>query len=67
MNIRAGSEHTIDGDRKDLELQIVHTPANGEDHDFNAAVVSILFSVEAPTAELSWAETRMIDTFFDSM
>lgn len=67
MQIRAGSEHIIDGERKDLELQFFHTPENVEDGDFTAAVVGILFSVENPTAELSWAEQRIIDTFFESL
>lgn len=67
MHIKAGSEHTIDGVRHDVELQLFHTPENGIENDFSAAVVGILFSVENPTAKLSWAEERIIDTFFESM
>ena len=67
MQMRAGSEHTIDGERQDLELQVYHTPENVEDGDFTAAAFGILFSVENYTAELSNAEQRIIDIFFESM
>ena len=67
MNIRAGSEHTIDGERQDLELQLFHTPESEDETEFTASVVSILFSVENFTTNLSWAEERLIDTFFESM
>jgi len=30
-------------------------------------MTSVLFSVENYTAELTWAEERLIDTFFDTM
>lgn len=66
FHLHAGSEHTIDGVRHDFEMHTVHYPTEVKE-GFIAAAMGIVFSVEDYTAELTWAEERIIDTFFDSL
>jgi carbonic anhydrase len=66
FHFHSGSEHTIDNKRFDLEMHTVHFPKDVE-NDFIAAAVGILFSVEEYTANLSWSEQALINTFFDSL
>jgi carbonic anhydrase len=66
FHFHAGSEHTINDVRHDLEMHTVHYP-DATTGDFIAAALGIVFSVEDYTANLSWAEERIIDTFFDSL
>ena len=68
FHFHAGSEHTIDDERYDLEMHTVHYPEETKE-GFFAAALGIVFSAdeEKVTAKLSWAEERIIDTFFDSL
>ena len=66
FHFHAGSEHTIDDERYDLEMHTVHYPEETKE-GFIAAALGIVFSIENYTAKLSWAEERIIDTFFDSL
>ena len=66
------SEHTINGERKDLEIQSIHKPSTTSDNTeaveaFPLAGVSILFSNTSATADLTEAEVQIIDTFFQSL
>ena len=64
FHFHAGSEHTIDGQRYDLEMHTVHytaatldsTPFAEQDAEIGAAAVGIIFSVADYTAKLTWAE-----------
>jgi carbonic anhydrase len=64
--MHAGSEHTIDGVRHDLEMHTVHL-AKETENDIGYAAVGIMFSVNDYTANLTWAEQKIVDTFFDSL
>jgi carbonic anhydrase len=66
FHFHSGSEHTINGQRLDLEMHTVHNPQESA-NSFIAAAVGILFSVEEYTANLSWSEQRLVDTFFESL
>jgi carbonic anhydrase len=66
FNFHAGSEHTIDGVRHDLEMHTIHNPQAAM-NSLEGSAIGIMFSVEDFTAELSWSEERMIDTFFESL
>jgi hypothetical protein len=65
--LHAGSEHTIDGKRQDLEMHTVHYPKAADANGFAAAAVGIFFSVNDYTAELTDAEAAVIDAFFDGL
>jgi carbonic anhydrase len=68
FHFHAGSEHTVDGKRFDLEMHTVHYPkAGNKANGFIAAAMGIIFSVEEYTANLTWSEQRIVDTFFDSL
>ena len=72
MVFHAQSEHTINGERKDLEIQTIHKPATTSENTeavetFPFAGVSILFSNTSATADLTEAEVQIIDTFFQSL
>ena len=67
FNFHAGSEHTVDGVRHDFEMHTVHYPREAGNDGVIAAAMGIMFSVENYTAKLSWAEERIIDTFFDTL
>ena len=66
FHFHSGSEHTVDGKRFDLEMHTVHYPKQVE-NGFIAAAMGIIFSVDDYTANLTWAEQRIIDTFFDTL
>jgi carbonic anhydrase len=68
FHLHAGSEHTIDGERYDLEMHTVHYPAKdgGTDSDgaatretyaegFIASAMGLVFSVDKYTADLTFA------------
>jgi len=45
-----------------------HAPKDGVKNNYFAAMTAVLFSTDpALHAELTWAEERLIDTFFDTM
>lgn len=74
FHLHAGSEHTIDGVRHDLEMHTVHypdiAPYDGTGlfaNDFMASAVGLVFSVDKYTADLTFAEQQVIDNFFDSL
>ena len=54
----AGSEHTIDGVRHDLEVHTVHYPADGvvSSTNYIASVKGLAFSADKYTAELAFKE-----------
>jgi carbonic anhydrase len=57
FHFHAGSEHTVNGKRHDLELHTVHVPADGKAlNGFDYAAVGIMFSVNDYTAKLTAAE-----------
>ena len=57
FHFHAGSEHTVDGKRHDLEMHTVHTPSSGVAlNGFDYAAVGIMFSVNDYTAKLTAAE-----------
>ena len=39
----------------------------GQEGDVGAAAVGLMFSVEDYTANLTWSEQKIIDSFFDSL
>ena len=68
FHMHAGSEHTIDGVRHDLEMHTVHySKDTSNPGDVIAAAVGIMFSVDKYTSDLSWAEQKLVDTFFDGL
>jgi len=68
FNFHAGSEHTINGERKDLEMQSMHSPsADAVAGNITSAAIGVLFSVKDYTVELTEAEVEIIDTFFQSL
>mmetsp|Transcript_18168 Transcript_18168/g.31065 ORF Transcript_18168/g.31065 Transcript_18168/m.31065 type:complete len:177 (-) Transcript_18168:483-1013(-) len=66
FHFHSGSEHTIDNKRYDLEMHTVHLP-NEEKEGFMAGALGIMFSVDNANTEVTWAEQKIIDTFFDSL
>jgi carbonic anhydrase len=56
--MHAGSEHTIDGVRHDLEMHTVHYPADGvvSSTNYIASAMGLVFSVDKYTAELDFKE-----------
>lgn len=66
FHFHAGSEHTIDGKRHDLEMHTVHQ-AKVAQNDFGYAAVGIMFSVSEYTAQVSKSERNIIDAFFDGL
>ena len=69
FHMHAGSEHTIDGVRHDLEMHTVHYPADGvvSSTNYIASAMGLVFSVDKYTAELDFKEQQIIDSFFESM
>ena len=47
-------------------MHIVHA-ANEVENDFKYAAVGMIFSVSDYTAKLSYAEQKIIDTFFETL
>merc|ERR1712166_791228 len=66
FHFHSGSEHTIDGQRFDFEMHTVHL-AEETLAGFGYAAFGIIFSVNDFTAELSEAEYKIIDDFFESL
>ena len=66
FHFHAGSEHTVDGKRHDIEMHTVHLP-DYKRGDFNYAAMGIMFSVNDYTAKVSEREEKVIDDFFDSL
>tara|TARA_B110000305_G_C19229757_1_gene534662 strand:+ start:422 stop:595 length:174 start_codon:yes stop_codon:yes gene_type:complete len=56
--MHAGSEHTIDGVRHDLEMHTVHYPSDGVESStgYIASAMGLVFSVDKYTAELDFKE-----------
>ena len=53
FHFHAGSEHTVEGDRMDLEMHTVHLADDEErakKSNIKYAAVGIMFSVDNPTA-----------------
>lgn len=48
-------------------MHTVHYPPTGTKSDIIAAAVGIMFSVSDYNADLTWAEQRVIDNFFESL
>lgn len=66
FHFHAGSEHTIDGKRHDLEMHTVHLPKENEG-GFMAAAMGIMFSVSDFTADITQSQQDIIDAFFDGL
>jgi carbonic anhydrase len=58
FHFHAGSEHTVDGKRMDLEMHTVHYPTSpkAENNGFIAAAMGIMFSVKEATIRTTVAE-----------
>ena len=56
--MHAGSEHTIDDVRHDLEMHTVHYPSDGVESStgYIASAMGLVFSVDKYTAELDFKE-----------
>jgi len=66
FHFHAGSEHTVDGVRQDVEMHTVHLAVD-EKSGFFAAAMGIMFSVNNPTPGVSDSDVAIIDEFFDSL
>lgn len=66
FHFHAGSEHTVDGKRHDFEMHTVHL-AQTVENDFKYAAMGLMFSVNDYNAKLSYAEQKIIDTFFETL
>jgi carbonic anhydrase len=62
-----GSEHTIDGERHDLEMHTVHVPDEGAKGGIKYAAMGIMFSVDKHTANAEEWEVKIIDDFFENL
>ena len=70
FNFHAGSEHTIEGTRHDLEMHTVHLADNtdlAKESGIGYAAMGIMFSVNDYNAKFSKADEVIIDRFFDSI
>lgn len=66
FHFHAGSEHTIDNKRMDLEMHTVHNPKT-KTGGIIAAAMGIMFSVNDFNVKLTKAEQTVIDTFFETL
>jgi carbonic anhydrase len=66
FHFHAGSEHTVDGKRMDLEMHTVHTAAETY-NEIGFAAMGIMFSVNEHNVNLTWAERQIVDAFFDGL
>ena len=60
------SEHTIDGVRFGLEMQIEHEPSKANT-GYSKAMMSILFDTDRYDKSVSEGQVKIIDDFFDSL
>lgn len=67
FHFHAGSEHTIDGKRYDLEMHTVHLPKMINKQNIKYAALGIIFDVKDYTAKLTKNQYKIIDDFFESM
>jgi len=65
FHFHAGSEHTINGVRHDLEMHVVHLPTEKK-NEFFAGVLGMLFSVDNADA-VPEATVTAIDNFFTDL
>ena len=66
FHFHAGSEHTIDGQRYDLEMHTVHYPPKA-DNGFIAAALGIIFDTKNYDKSVTPEQVDVIDRFFESM
>jgi carbonic anhydrase len=66
FHFHSGSEHTVDGERMDLEMHTVHQATEAK-NGIEFAAMGIMFSVNNHTANLTWSERIVIDSFFDGL
>ena len=66
FHFHAGSEHTIDGKRHDLEMHTVHLAAETIDN-IGYAAMGLMFSVQDYDRSVPQSTRDIIDKFFDSM
>lgn len=66
FHFHALSEHTIDGVRFDLEMHSVHYPDEEKD-GYIAGVMGLIFDTHRYDPNITKAEIRIIDKFFDSL
>ena len=66
FHFHAGSEHTVDGVRHDLEMHTVHL-AEETKGGFGYAAMGLIFSVQDYDRSVSADVVEKIDNFFDSM
>jgi len=66
FHFHAGSEHTIDGKRHDLEMHTVHL-ASEEKNGFKYAAMGLMFSVQDFDRSVPQDLRNVIDGFFESM
>ena len=64
FHLHSESEHTIDGQRYDLEMHSVHLPT--VEGNFFGGVIGIIFDTEKYDKDITFAEQKIIDTFFES-
>ena len=72
FHFHAGSEHTVEGKRHDLEMHTVHLAHSGHGEvqryeGYAAAAMGIMFSVKDASRSFEDWETKIIDDFFDSL
>jgi len=66
VNFHSPSEHTINGKRFDLEMELVHLPNKQKTGGVKGAVAHILFDVERGF-NITEEEPELIASFFDSL
>ena len=66
FHFHAGSEHTVNGKRHDLEMHTVHLPKEARG-GIKYAALGIFFSVDDYTVDLRPDQQQVIDDFFDSL
>ena len=72
FHFHSGSEHTVGGERFDLEMHTVHYPkansaSDGGNGDFVAAAMGIIFDTSDYASGISREQVDLIDSFFDKM
>ena len=71
FHFHSASEHMVDGERVDLELQIFHTNTARykafDNGGFKYGGIAILFSVTDYNVDMTWSEKRVMENFFDSL